>query len=101
MKYLGIELGSQTIFKGKGNDITTIINGAFTDEELKKCLDKFIDKYVLCKGCHYPEMCLKVKKDLVGGKCDSCGHSQQLDNSHKIATYIVKNPPPKNGIKKE
>lgn len=40
LKFLGHELGSQTIYKEKGNDITTIINGSFTDEEIRKSMDK-------------------------------------------------------------
>ena len=38
---MGHELGSQTIFKEKGNEITSIINGLFPEDELRKMLDKF------------------------------------------------------------
>lgn len=37
---MGYELGSQTIYKEKGNEITTIINGQFSDENMRKSLDK-------------------------------------------------------------
>lgn len=49
--------------------MTTIINGAFSNEDMMKVLDKFIDKYVCCPSnydfnleCTYPEMHMKVEK---------------------------------------
>ena len=81
-------------------DTTTIINGAFTDEAMMKTLDRFIMKYVCCpgkpkvkKGSKYPEMHLTVRRQKVAGQCDSCGFSGELDNNHKLATFIIKNPP--------
>lgn len=32
LKFLGFEFGTQTIYKEKGKDVTTIINGAFQDD---------------------------------------------------------------------
>eukprot|EP01017_Pseudomicrothorax_dubius_P041580 TRINITY_DN6665_c0_g1_i2.p1 TRINITY_DN6665_c0_g1~~TRINITY_DN6665_c0_g1_i2.p1 ORF type:complete len:317 (-),score=134.41 TRINITY_DN6665_c0_g1_i2:134-1084(-) len=34
-----------------------------------------------------------VKSDTVFGKCSACGEKNLLDNKHKFAGYIVKNPP--------
>lgn len=42
LKFMGFEYGSQIIYKEKGNDVTTIINGAFKEDQLQKSLDKFI-----------------------------------------------------------
>jgi translation initiation factor 5 len=81
-------------------DVTTIINGAKTDEQMMNSLDKFILKYVCCPSkcpaneeCTYPEMHLRVKKQKVTGECDACGFRGELDNQHKVAAFIVKNPP--------
>jgi len=93
LKFLGHELGSLTLFKENKNEVTSIINGAFSEEELKKHLDKFIEKYVLCPNCKYPEMVLRVRKGTVCGSCNSCGAKPLLDNNHKLATFILKNPP--------
>ncbi len=38
-------------------------------------------------------MVMKVKKGLVTGSCNSCGHKANLDNVHRLAAYILKNPP--------
>jgi len=46
-------------------------------------------------------MAMRVRKGIVCAKCDSCGARVDLDNVHKIATYIIKNPPKTTGIKKE
>ena len=86
-------MGSQTIYKEKGNEITTVINGTFNDDLFKTTLDKFIDKYVCCSKCKYPEMILSVKKGIIYGRCNACGHKNDIDNAHKLAAFIVKNPP--------
>jgi len=96
LKFLGHELGSLTQYKENKenkNEIISIINGAFIDEELKKHMDKFIEKYVLCPNCKYPEMVLRVRKEKVCGSCNSCGAKPILDNNHRLATFILKNPP--------
>merc|ERR1712060_385690 len=52
------------------------------------------EKYVLCMGCHLPEIDVVVnKKGLVVATCKACGWNGELDNRHKLATYISKNPP--------
>lgn len=87
LKFLGHELGSQT------NESQGVINGSFVEPEMRKHLDKFIEKYVLCTNCKYPEMVLRVKHGAVGGVCNSCGTRSVLDNAHKLAAYILKCPP--------
>jgi len=95
LKFMAHELGTQMIFKEKGNEITSIISGSFQADDLQQLLDKFIEKYVLCSKCKYPEMVLKVKKSLgiIYGSCAACGCKSELDNKHKVANYILKNPP--------
>jgi len=90
LKFLGVELGSQT------NESQGVINGSFVEPEMRKHLDKFIEKYVLCTNCKYPEMVLRVKHGAVGGVCNSCGTRSTLDNVHKLAAYILKCPPKNN-----
>lgn len=87
LKFMGYELGTQL------SESNMVINGDFKEAELRKLLDKFIEKYVLCPGCHYPEMVIKVKKEVITGGCNSCGWKDKLDNAHKLAAYIIKNPP--------
>lgn len=101
LEFMKFEYGSLIIFKEKGNSKTTIINGEFSYEQLSKALDKFINKYVLCPRCKYPEFVLRVRKGIVCGKCDSCGERAKCDNLHKFASYIIKNPPKIRGIKDE
>eukprot|EP01016_Furgasonia_blochmanni_P041043 TRINITY_DN5290_c0_g4_i3.p1 TRINITY_DN5290_c0_g4~~TRINITY_DN5290_c0_g4_i3.p1 ORF type:complete len:411 (-),score=130.53 TRINITY_DN5290_c0_g4_i3:563-1795(-) len=93
LKFLGHELGTQTAFKHNQTDVITILNGKFEEEELRKHLDKFIEKYVLCQNCSYPELNMKVKGERILGDCNACGKKNILDNKHKIATFIIKNPP--------
>lgn len=38
-------------------------------------------------------MIMEIKKGTISGSCYSCGWKGSLDNNHKLAAYIVKNPP--------
>ncbi len=38
-------------------------------------------------------MYLTVNGDKINGKCDSCPFVGELDNKHKLASFITKNPP--------
>ena len=86
MKYLSDQLGASV-------EQNTILKGTHPPETLIKFLDKFIEKYVLCTKCHYPElsMGLQGKKNLVF-KCNSCGQTGSLDTSNKAGIFMVKNP---------
>lgn len=48
---------------------------------------------MLCPLCRLPEIKLKVKKDSISATCRSCGKISKLDSVHRLATYILKNPP--------
>ncbi len=95
LKFFGFEKASQTTFKEAGgkNNTNYIINGDFSEEDLRKVLDKFIEKYVCCPKCKLPEMHLQVQGEKINGKCDSCPFVGELDSKHKLATFIIKNPP--------
>merc|ERR1712057_154928 len=89
-KFFGCELGAQSTFTAKdGEGDRAIVNGAHETNVCQKLLDKFIDLYVLCQNCHLPEIDLYVKKGIIQGACKACGWRGDLDNVHKLATYIV------------
>jgi len=60
---------------------------------MRKNLDKFIEKYILCQKCKLPEMLIKIKNNKVIGNCECCGVKSELDNTHRLATFILRNPP--------
>merc|ERR1711979_154157 len=70
-----------------------VINGHHDTHVFQTLVDKFIEKYVLCVGCNLPEIDMVVKKGLIVATCKACGWNGELDNRHKLATYISKNPP--------
>merc|ERR1712139_361690 len=93
-KFFGCELGAQSTFTTKeGEGDRAIVNGAHDTNTCQKLLDKFIDLYVLCDNCHLPEIDLYVKRGVIQGACKACGWRGDLDNVHKLATFIQKNPP--------
>ncbi|CAF4609748.1 unnamed protein product [Rotaria sp. Silwood1] len=101
-KFFGCELGAQVQMNGKEDRY--IVNGAHDCEKLQNLLDGFIKRFVLCPKCDNPETKLSVRKRN-GGEihqvCAACGHSGTIIMaSHKLTTYIAKNPPDANGTSK-
>merc|ERR1711870_175602 len=71
-----------------------VVKGHHDTPVFQTLVDKFIEKYVLCAGCNLPEIDMVVnKKGLIVATCKACGWNGELDNRHKLATYISKNPP--------
>ncbi|PWN30368.1 hypothetical protein BDZ90DRAFT_247960 [Jaminaea rosea] len=94
-KFFGFELGAQTTSDEKNDRY--IINGAHQADQLRNLLDDFIDKFVLCGECKNPETELKVPKgnEPIMRDCKACGKRTKVNMSHKLTTFIGKNPPPK------
>eukprot|EP00918_Siedleckia_nematoides_P045036 GHVU01098550.1.p2 GENE.GHVU01098550.1~~GHVU01098550.1.p2 ORF type:complete len:209 (+),score=35.15 GHVU01098550.1:372-998(+) len=90
-KFFGCELGAQA--KYEIAEAKAVVNGEHTEGALQLLIDKFIHTYVLCPNCKLPETDLEVNKGLVMGSCNACGHHAVLDNTHKVAKFIVTNPP--------
>jgi translation initiation factor 5 len=92
-KYFGCELGAQTQWDIKNERY--IVNGSHDAAKMQDMLDGFIKKYVLCEQCDNPETVLKIKKNMIGASCKACGHIYAMDTTHKVTTYMIKNPPEK------
>lgn len=92
VKYFGSELGAQTSMDEDKNRY--LVNGVHDANELQDSLDGFINKFVLCANCKNPETEIQIKeKDNLQRDCKACGHISIIDPRHKLATYILKNPP--------
>lgn len=87
LKFLGFELGCQADTKH------LILKGACKDSQVRKSLDKFIEKYVLCPICKFPETVLNVQKGNLSRLCNACGARSEIDPTQKMSKYIIKNPP--------
>lgn len=91
-KFFGCELGAQVKCDEKNDRY--IVNGAHDAEKLQVLLDGFIQKFVLCPSCQNPETDLVItKSDDIEMDCKACGARNLGDMRHKLASYIVKNPP--------
>ncbi|CAB3995232.1 eukaryotic translation initiation factor 5-like [Paramuricea clavata] len=92
-KFFGCELGAQTQIDLKNERY--IVNGAHDGEKLQEILDDFIQKFVLCPECENPETVLhvEIKKERIGQKCIACGYSGVISLTHRLITFILKNPP--------
>ncbi|XP_061717943.1 eukaryotic translation initiation factor 5 isoform X2 [Cydia pomonella] len=94
-KYFGCELGAQTQFDYKNERF--IVNGSHDSAKLQDLLDGFIRKFVLCPECDNPEteLIVSTKRNTISQGCKACGYHGTLDFSHKLNTFILKNPPTK------
>jgi len=86
-KFLGYELSCQVNLNDE------IFKGYHSEIKLNSCIDKFIEKYVLCPNCKYPESVMKVKDGVLFGSCNACGKISKLDNNHKMVKFVIKYPP--------
>ena len=83
MKYLSKELGAQIVGDTK-------LTGNHSQDIFRKHLDKFIENYVTCKKCNYPELkrYLEGKKDLKS-LCNSCGTVNTHDAAGAAGKVLV------------
>ena len=82
MKWFCAELGANM-------EKTSLIKGNHAYDILLKHLDKFIQRYVCCQNCKYPELKMKVEgKDLLS-VCNSCGTTNKHDAMHKAGKVFI------------
>mmetsp|Transcript_21451 Transcript_21451/g.39459 ORF Transcript_21451/g.39459 Transcript_21451/m.39459 type:complete len:258 (+) Transcript_21451:148-921(+) len=97
-KWFGSELGAQSTYtNNQGTGERAIVNGHHDTHVFQTMLDKFIEKYVLCQKCKLPEIDLILKRGMISAKCAACGWAGDLDNNHRIASFIMNNPPDETG----
>jgi len=83
MKYMCEQLGANM-------EKDSIIKGNHPYDVMLKHLDKFIERYITCPKCKYPELqrSLEGKDDLVS-RCNSCGSRNSHDSKTKAGKAIV------------
>lgn len=62
-------------------------------EQLTNWIYRFIEKYLLCTKCKYPETTLFLKQKQLASKCRACGTIQQLDSTHRAGAQLMKQLP--------
>lgn len=78
---------------GANQEQLSIVKGQHSVETLQKMLDKFIEKYVLCGRCKYPEVIHEVDKKELLGVCNACSFIKKMDTTHKAGKTLIKEIP--------
>ena len=89
-KFFGIELGAQSKYSAASD--RAVVNGAHQPGDLAKILERFIQQFILCPRCKLPELKMSVKSS-IKIDCAACGHNTTIKTTHKLAQYMIKNPP--------
>ncbi|GAB5363138.1 hypothetical protein AAMO2058_000857700 [Amorphochlora amoebiformis] len=87
-KFFGVELGAQSKYDSKSERAS--VNGAHGAPDLQKILTKFIQMFILCPRCELPEIKWNVTKTALKIDCAACGYNGQINNQHRLLTYILK-----------
>ena len=86
MKWFSSEFGAPL----KGD---STISGHINYGETLPKLDKYIEKYVICKNCKYPELTYYVegskKQAELKSKCNSCGTRNTLDTQSQAGKVLL------------
>jgi len=86
-KFFGCELGAQTTYSAETD--RAVVNGAHTDAVLQQMMRRYIQGFVLCPSCNYPETDYKIKNEIIFHKCAACGAKDMVEMTHKLCTFIL------------
>ena len=89
IRYFGITFGAQAT----SDNNKYIVNGKHEYKDLMNCLDKFIDKFVLCKKCENPETVMIVRNKTLTLHCKACGEDTVVPKNEKLLKFIFVHPP--------
>jgi translation initiation factor 2 beta subunit (eIF-2beta)/eIF-5 len=67
-----------------------LIQGEYDNEDIQVYLQRYIESFVLCETCSYPETEYTVINALLHQDCSSCGAQTPVPSQHKLTSAILK-----------
>jgi translation initiation factor 5 len=88
IKFFGYELGTRTTICPELHRYC--IQGSHLSNDLQRLLDEYIEFYVLCHQCRYPETHYIIHHHELFQECESCGYLTPCDRSEKMEKFLLK-----------
>lgn len=87
LQFFTYDLGTKTTTNKQNERVVSgLLNGEIQDSIINDSIDKFIDAYVLCKGCGFPEIVMSFPEPKEFFKvCNSCGHKEHVNTAQRMA----------------
>jgi translation initiation factor 5 len=79
--------------KIQGTDV--VISNAMNHKKIQEALYEFIEYFVLCPRCRFPESNLEIAEKNINHNCNACGMISSIDsnkNTEKILNQMITNP---------
>ena len=85
LKFLSLHFGSMC------NEEKNTITGGYSNDEIQKALQIYINRFVICPSCLVPETIPQINKvnkktNILEVKCSSCGKTSEIKTNNKLET---------------
>ncbi len=85
MKFILQEMGTAGKIEGQH----AVFQGRFTEQNLERHIDSYVQEYVICSECHRPDTQLIRSDRVLMLKCDACGAHRPV-RKRKTKTVVPK-----------
>ena len=87
IKFIGVEVGAQQNCDPRNDKYW--INGEHQNAKFQQLIHKYIDFFVVCPNCSYPETQYITQIGAILQSCKCCGHQSPIDVTSKSTQRVA------------